>query len=147
VQQIGVKLLPEAPLFVPLHLNSDKLTRRREGEGDRAFTASAGSSALVAGLVVIPYILDQLRARAPSATATLDWRVPLVGFGRLLLFEAFVTHQPKADPSPHIRDARLAIGKFWEAMQDPASFQCEVSEPSSRTFWALPYCGLDGPLI
>lgn len=33
----------EAPMFVPLHRDSANLTRGRNGERDRAFTASAGS--------------------------------------------------------------------------------------------------------
>src|SRR5437016_3157522 len=74
----------EAPMFVPLHLNSNNLTRARQGEGNRPFTAGAGSSALVAGLVVVPYVLSQLRALAPLATATLDWRLPPIDPNRLL---------------------------------------------------------------
>ena len=81
-------------------------------------------------LVVVPYVLDKLRARAPTATVTLNWRAPLDAPGQLLLFEAFVTHQSKTDDDPHIRDAKLAIAKFQEGMRDPSAFQSAIDEPS-----------------
>ena len=135
----------EAPTFVPLHRDSTNLTRGRKGERDRAFTAPAGSAVLVSGLVVVPYVLDKLRARAPTATATLDWKTPLDARGHMLLFEAFVSHQAESNDDPHIRDAKLAIGKFREAMRDPLAFQSAIDEPSClnlvgaallRTGWA-----------
>jgi hypothetical protein len=120
----------EAPMFVPLHRDSTNLTRGRNGERDRAFTAPAGSAVLVSGLVVVPYVLDKLRARAPTATATLDWKTPLDARGHILLFEAFVSHQPESNDDRHIRDAKLAIGKFREAMRDPLAFRSAIDEPS-----------------
>jgi hypothetical protein len=118
----------EAPMFVPLHRDAKKLTRARNGESNRAFTAGAGSAALVCGLVVVPYVLKKLRERAPTATATLDWKTPLDGSGHILLFEAFVSHQPKGDDGRHIRDALLAIEKFREGMGNPAEFQSAINE-------------------
>ena len=43
----------------------------------------------------------------PEATATLDWRLPPVGPGRLMLFEAFITDQQKTADTRHIEDAHL----------------------------------------
>ena len=117
-------------MFVPLHRDSTNLTRGRNGERDRAFTAPAGSAVLVSGLVVVPYVLDKLRARAPTAIATLDWKTPLDARGHILLFEAFVSHQPESNDDPHVRDAKLAIGKFREAMRDPLAFRSAIDEPS-----------------
>jgi hypothetical protein len=135
----------EAPMFVPLHRDSNNLTRGRMGDGNRAFSAPAGSAVLVSGLVVVPYVLDKLRARVRTATATFDWKAPLDARGQLLLFEAFVSHQPETDDDPHIRDARLAIGKFREGMRDPLTFRSAIDEPNClnllaaallRTGWA-----------
>ena len=68
--------------------------------------------------------------RAPTATATLDWKTPLDARGHILLFEAFVSHQPESNDDPHIRDARLAVGKFREGMRDPLAFRSAINEPS-----------------
>jgi hypothetical protein len=119
----------EAPMFVPLHQDSSNLTRGRHGEGNYAFTAAVGSTVLTSGLVIVPYILNQLLGHVPGATATFDWTEPLTT-RRLLLFEAFVTGQPATNDDPHIRDAKLAIGKFQDGMRNPLTFQSAVDEPN-----------------
>jgi hypothetical protein len=125
----------EAPMFVPIRMDPKRLTAARKGDSgkglpSRPFSASAGATSLVTGLVVVSYILNTLRPLVPEATATLDWRSPLVGSGRLLLFEAFVTDQRKTSDSRHIEDAHLAIEAFQRGMRDPASFQNSVEEPN-----------------
>ena len=65
----------------------------------------------------------------PEATATFDWRLPPVGPGQLLLFEAFVTNRRKTADTRHVEDAHLAIVAFQRGMHDPACFQSSVDEP------------------
>jgi hypothetical protein len=116
----------EAPMFVPFHQDSQNLTRGRRGDHDRAFSASAGSSVLVTGLVTIPYILASLRKCAPRVPITFNWRKPY----RLLLFEAFVTHQGKRKSDRrHVEDAHCAIRKFREGMRTPRKFESAITEP------------------
>jgi hypothetical protein len=117
----------EAPMFVPLHQNSSNLTRGRRGEGDRAFTSAVGATVLTSALVVVPYILHQLRVLVPAATATFDWIELPTTSHRLFLFEAFVTHQHATDNDPHIRDAKLAIAKFRYGMRD--GLKSVIDEP------------------
>src|SRR6516225_2802407 len=116
----------EAPMFVPIRKDPNRLTAARKGDSgkgmpSRPFSASAGATVLVTGLVVVSYILDTLRPLVPEATATLDWKSPLVGPGWLLLFEAFVTDQRKTSDTRHIEDARLAIAAFQRGMSDHAN--------------------------
>jgi hypothetical protein len=122
----------EAPMFVPARSTPDTLLSARRGECEggvsRAFSASAGATVLVVALVVVPYVLARLRAKIPQATATLDWRSPLVGCGSLLLFEAFVTNQKKTADTRHIEDARLALEAFKRGMQNPTTFMSSVVE-------------------
>ena len=125
----------EAPMFVPIRTDPKRLTAARSGDcgkgmPSRPFSASAGATVLVTGLVVVPYILNALRSLVPEATATLDWRLPPGGPGWLLLFEAFVTSQRKTADTRHVEDARLAIFAFQRGMHDPASFQSSVEEPN-----------------
>jgi hypothetical protein len=124
----------EAPMFVPIRSDPRRLTAARIGDcgkgmASRPFSASAGATALVTGLVVVSYILNSLRSRVPEAAATLDWRSSLVGPGKLLLFEAFVTNQRKTADTRHVEDAHLAIVAFQRGMRDPATFQSSVDEP------------------
>jgi hypothetical protein len=109
----------EAPMFVPIR-TPKRLTVARSGEfgkglPSRPFSASAGATSLVTGLVVVSYILATLRPLIPEATTTLDWRLPPVGPEWLLLFEAFVTDQRKTSDTRHIEDAHLAIATFQRA--------------------------------
>jgi hypothetical protein len=66
----------------------------------------------------------------PGATATLDWRLPPAGPGRLMLFETFVTDQRKTADTRHVEDAHLAIAAFRRGMRGPANFQNSVEEPT-----------------
>jgi hypothetical protein len=124
----------EAPMFTPIRDDAMNLTKARHGEAakgiSRPFSASAGATVLVTALVIVPFVLKRLRALAPSATATLDWRMPLPGRADLLLFEAFVTNQKKTEDTRHIEDAYLAIAEFKRGIADPASFRSAVVEPS-----------------
>ena len=94
-------------MFVPIRMNPKPLTAARKGDSgkglpSRPFSASAGATSLVTGLVVVFYILNALRPLVPEATATLDWSLPPADPGRLMLFEAFVTDQRKTAATRHI---------------------------------------------
>src|SRR5882724_2340276 len=80
--EVGVVALGfEAALFVPMRASPAELTKARVGKCvngiSRPFSAGAGASVLVTALVVVPYVLTELRNRVRSATAVLDWRTPL----------------------------------------------------------------------
>ncbi len=124
----------EAPMFTPIRNDALALTKARHGEATRGvsrpFSASAGATVLVTALVIVPFVLNRLRALVPKARATLEWRKPMMGRADLLLFEAFVTNQKKT-AARHVEDAYLAIAEFQRGMADPASFESAVVEASS----------------
>jgi hypothetical protein len=115
----------EAPMFVPYGRSRSDLDRARKGDGDRAYSASAGASALTKGLVIVPYILEQLRNRVKAAKPTFKWREQLSD-GDLLLFEAFVTHMGKS--AGHEECARLALKQFPREWENRVSFESAVSD-------------------
>ena len=61
----------EAPMFTPNRNDAMTLTKARHGEATRGvsrpFSASAGATVLVMTLVIIPFVLNRLRALAPLA--------------------------------------------------------------------------------
>ncbi len=139
----------EAPMFVPMREHPAKLLSARSGECNkgvsRPFSAAAGASVLVTGLVVVSYVLAKLRRKVHEGKATLNWNPPPSDPGRLLLFEAFVTDQPKTRDPRHIDDARLAVAAFQRGMVNPATFRSSVVEPRpALTFSVQSCCGLDG---
>jgi hypothetical protein len=116
----------EAPMFVPYRRERCDLDKRRQGDGDRSYSAGAGAYALVKGLVTVPYILEGLRRRAGCARPTFKWREPLSDQD-LLLWEAFVTHVAKS--VTHVECARLALKRFPKEWGRRASFDSDVREP------------------
>jgi hypothetical protein len=115
----------EGPMFVPYGKKRCDLDKCRKGEGDRAFGAAAGACVLAKGLVIVPYILEELRCRVKAARPTFNWRSPLLK-QNLLLFEAFVTNMGKS--VSHEDCAQLAINQFLKRWENRASFKSDVEE-------------------
>jgi hypothetical protein len=146
----GLALGFEAPMFVPRRQKPAQLLAARCGEcrpgkPNRPFSAGAGATVLVTGLVVVPYVLSKLKSKVPDASATLDWRAPITK-KHLLLFEAFVTDQRKSTESRHVEDARLAVAAFKHGMKNPANLKSSVTVPDCfnllgammlRTDWSI----------
>ena len=124
----------EAPMWVPTRLEPARLTSARCGEAgpglaSRPFSASAGATALVTGMVVVTYVMRRLRELAPAAIAHLDWQNFSTEPGQLLVWEAFVTNQKKTHDARHVEDAKLALAAFLLGMENPRTFRSSVEEP------------------
>jgi hypothetical protein len=116
----------EVPMFVPFGRPRFDLDKARKGDGDRAFSASAGAAVLTKGLVIVAYILEGLRCRTRSVRPTFQWRSRLSAHD-LLLFEAFVSHL--GESVGHVECARLAVDRFPKERHQRASFKSAVEEP------------------
>jgi hypothetical protein len=104
----------ECPLTVNLPSNPQDLTSARKGDGDRAWCAGAGSSALAVGLVECAWILQRIREITEKMILpTLDWDYFVDSDSNLFLWEAFVT--AKAKGLTHLEDAIIAAKSFIEA--------------------------------
>src|SRR6516162_992803 len=153
----------EAPMFVPIRTDPNRLTAARSGEfgnglPSRPFSASAGAASLVTGLVSSCSIFRTLCVRLCSKRQLLSTgdRCLPVQAGRLMLFEAFITDQRKTTDTRHVEDAHLAIAAFQRGMRDPANFQSSVEEPIClsllgammlRTGWATDPAILSRPCL
>jgi len=107
----------ECPLWMDLPRDSGDLTRARNGEGDRAWSAGAGSGALATGLVQTAWILRELRPKAPTMRVFLDWHTFAEAKSGLFIWEAFVTKKAKANT--HEGDATKATDAFGAALSNP----------------------------
>ena len=106
----------ECPLFVPLRADERTLTAAREGEGKRAWSASAGACAMATGISQLVWILEHIRTRALSANSFLEWApFDQSGMG-LFLWEAFVSGSDKT--GDHVGDAKRACTTFKSLMPD-----------------------------
>lgn len=132
----------EAPLFIPVPTDSGRLSRGRDGDGDRAWAAPAGASVATLGLHQSAWLLRYLAKSCSSlARLLLDYRLwasrdetPV-----LLVWEAFVSGG--AHDEDHRRDAASAATYFLEHeanLSDKAA--CKADNPisliGSAVLWA-----------
>jgi hypothetical protein len=107
----------ECPLFVPVPVDQMALGRARAGEGNRSWSAGAGTGALTTGLVQAAWVLEALRSRNRDEHLWLDWTAfSAIGQG-LLVWEAFVTSAAKG--VTHVDDAAIAVAAFTAGLPDP----------------------------
>lgn len=127
-----VVLVLEAPCCVPVPGpdHQQRLGAARTGEGNRPWSAGAGSGSLATGLAQGAWLLREIARSAPDTTATTSpqrWRA---GHAELLLMEAFISGKGKNPPGPdgqHIRDAQDAAHAAHTLLDhgsDPLSTIC-----------------------
>jgi hypothetical protein len=122
----------ECPLYVPVPKVSGSLGKARVGDGNRSWSAAAGSGAMATGLVQAAWTLRALRARAHTARAFLRWPDFVDAGSGLLLWEAFVTAGAKSKVPSHHGDAAIAVGRFCEVLPDPpARDEVSAEQPLS----------------
>ena len=107
----------ECPLFVPVPSLDTALGAARPGEGNRAWSAGAGSGALTTGLVQVAWVLAAIRARCPDERLHLEWQSFAAKGQGVLVWEAFVSDSAKG--MSHVDDAMIAVAAFSRALPDP----------------------------
>jgi hypothetical protein len=117
----------ECPLFVPVRDNPQEVASARKGEGQRSWSAGAGTGALTSGLVqslwVMRRVKDILR-HAPRPT--FDWD-EFQETNSVFLWEAFVTS--RAERTTHIHDAEAALKCFMTSTGNTANISA-IDEPN-----------------
>lgn len=135
----------EAPMFVPLRDELQNITKQRDGEKGRPWSAGAGATVTTIGLAVMGYTLTKLKERIPDKPATLDWHTWPKG-NEMLLFEAFVSGVNHAGPGEHWRDALTAAKGLVDAYPDLDAHNAVtgdnvfslVGATLARTGWSTP---------
>jgi hypothetical protein len=116
----------ECPLFVPVPAVDTALGAARSGEGNRAWSAGAGTGALATGLVQAAWVLRAIRARCPTHELHLTWPEFCASERALLLWEAFVSANAKG--TTHVDDAAIAVAAFSAALPDPTTASTITAE-------------------
>ena len=119
----------ECPVFIPVRDVPAQLTTKRLGEGNRPWSAGAGTGALATGLAQSVYVLRKLREAAEKTgsyvTPTLDAAQFIAGEANLLLWEAFVSGQDKTHS--HVGDAQ-AVAALCLHRLETGGTQTDVGE-------------------
>jgi hypothetical protein len=139
-----VALAFECPLSVPVPAVDGTgwtdLGRARAGEGNRSWSAGAGTGALATGLVQLAWLLHHVAARAGrEVRATTQPNAFLAGRANLLLAEAMVTSDGKPEPVDGHQDHAdaLAAARRLEEMVLVAASGTLVSDVSCLPHRAL----------
>lgn len=119
----------ECPLYVPVPSDAQVLGKARIGEGNRSWSAGAGSGALATGLVEGCWVLRALQQRVSDVPAVVDWASFQRSGRGLFLWEAFVSAKAKATDLTHHGDAAIAVERFFAVLPDPTTAD-ELDAPS-----------------
>jgi hypothetical protein len=110
----------ECPLFVPVTDDPEVLTRGREGDEGRPWSAGPGPAALACGLTECVWVFEKIHqlllGRGVSVQATFDWQQFVIGDANLFVWEAFVTGAAKGESD--LNDAEIAAATFWSKYPD-----------------------------
>jgi hypothetical protein len=112
----SVSLGFESPLFIPIPENPEELSKKREGEGDRSWSAPPGAAVTTLGIHQSAWILKRLRkSSSGKCKFTLDWKCwpPTSHQHILFCWEAFVSGKD-AHSTDDMRDAATAVVFFFE---------------------------------
>lgn len=119
VERQPVALGFECPLFVPVSESDKLLGTALTGEGNRSWSAGAGTGALATGLVHMAWVLAEIRHVCSNASMHLGWDEFARAEGGRLIWEAFVTAAAKG--ASHVDDATIAVEAFLAALPDTRS--------------------------
>lgn len=116
----------ECPLFVPARKNSVEVNSARNGEGNRSWSAGAGTAALATGLVEVLWVMNEVsRLLGKSPTAAFKWST-FLETKSILLWEAFISSGAKG--SGHVHDAQIAVARFLASLPEPPSANAIIEE-------------------
>jgi hypothetical protein len=118
----------EAPLFIPVPGAEQQLSRSRQGEGNRSWSAPIGGYVAALGLQQVAWVLRELHANASRCRISVDpadWHGRHRSKGPLLFcWEAFVTG---AAHTSHRGDAATAAMRFQDQQ---ANLESDVTADS-----------------
>jgi hypothetical protein len=107
----------ECPLYVPVAREPEALSRGREVDGNRPWSASVGSTVLALGLVETAWVFSRLaEVTTVPVLPTFRWTEFTAGRANLFIWEAFVTGSAKG--ASHEDDAKIAAASFWQRYPD-----------------------------
>lgn len=106
----------ECPLFVPMRSDPVEVNSARKGEGNRSWSAGAGTGALATGLVEVLWVMNEIsRIIGNPPKVAFQWP-SFLETESVFLWEAFVTSTAKG--TGHTQDAQIAVAHFKDSLAD-----------------------------
>ena len=129
-------------MFLELPENSKNLTSARQGEGDRAWSAAAGSCSLTTGLTEVLWVFNEIANKAGNnVKPTFCFEDIKSGKANFFIWEAFVSATSKG--VSHCDDAKKAVEEFYKRLRkESLTSDVHVIRPYSLAGAALVRSGL-----
>lgn len=136
----------EAPLFVPVPADPDRLGKARPCDAPSpSWSSSVGASVLATAMVQVPWTLRFIREQVPDLRPHLHWAPFAEHQDGLLLWEAFVSGTGKG--KTHEEDARSGVQAFCKQLPNPGNpTAAETERPFSVLAAATIWAGFDLPI-
>jgi hypothetical protein len=136
----------EAPLFIPVPENPDRLGKARPCDApSSSWSSSVGASVLATAMVQVPWTLGFIHEQVPDLRVHLQWPPFAEQQSGLLLWEAFVSGAAKGET--HEEDARSGVQAFCEQLPNPGDpSAAETERPFSVLAAAAIWAGFDLPI-
>lgn len=136
----------EAPLFIPVPENPDRLGKARPCDAPSpSWSSSVGASVLATAMVQIPWTLRFIHEQIPDLRVHAQWPPFAEQQDGLLLWEAFVSGAGKGET--HEEDARSGVQAFCEQLPNPGDpSAAETESPFSVLAAAAIWAGFDLPI-
>ncbi len=106
----------ECPLFVPIADKPEDLTKAREGENNRPWSAGAGCAVLATGLTECVWIFKKIRESNVDVKPSFSWKEFRENKSNFFIWESFVTSLAKEKTHPD--DAKKAVETFLAKYPD-----------------------------
>jgi len=143
-QGCSIALGFEAPLFIPVPENVEHLSKSREGDGNRSWSAPSGAGVTTLGVHQSAWILRSLyKSSSHACDFTLDWQQQWPPSGHrpvLFCWEAFVSGA--AHSELHLMDAATAVYFFYthemklQGAREPVHAEKPISMIGSVALWS-----------
>lgn len=143
----------ECPLFVPVRNDPVQVNSARSGEGNRSWSAGAGTGALATGIVEVLWVMNSVNdILGHPPKASFNWN-DFISQPSILLWEAFVTAQAKG--TDHAEDAVIAVNSFLSSLPKPEAHNAIQEESvlslvgacALRAGWSDSIAALSQPCI
>lgn len=136
----------EAPLFIPVPENPDRLGKARPCDAPSpSWSSSIGASVLATAMVQIPWTLGFIHEHVPDLRVHVQWPPFAEQQDGLLLWEAFVSGAAKGET--HEEDARSGVQAFCEQLPNPGDpSAADTERPFSVVAAAAIWAGFDLPI-
>lgn len=136
----------EAPLFIPVPENPDRLGKARPCDAPSpSWSSSVGASVLATAMVQIPWTLRFIHQQVPDLQVHVQWPPFAQRQDGLLLWEAFVSGAAKGQT--HEEDARSGVQAFCKQLPNPGDpIATETERPFSVVAAAAIWAGFDLPI-